>query len=471
MPRISPLTLLYPIATLLALLPATGPISDIDAYWHVMIGDEIRQDRRVTGVGDTWAWFDPPEPWTTSQWLSEVLMSGLVRQWGWASLVVATVVLAGLTLGLLAWVLRQHGGPRTSALLYFTLALSFAYYFQSRPLIFSLIGTVAVGHQAARTLREGVLPPLWAYPLIALWANLHGQWILAPVAIGLAAALHWASAAPPRSRFIGRAAGSVIAMLVAGCLTPLGIEGIVLPLTMRGATSHLAEWQPTELWNLTSIPLLIVVAVILMGWVRSPRPTSWTEIVYVVVWIAFAMMAVRNVFVAALLLAPLASRQAAVLWPPPDTWPVGREAMMLRIAVWTGWFIAGVSLATSLAATAPLDEARPLKIAEYLSEKGFSGRVLNDYNVAGVLIAFGPSSLEIGIDGRAERYGAEYIRLYSDTIALEGREWPEFLDSFDPESAVVDPESSIYHLLVDDWGWRNLMTDGDFVLLAPSSTE
>ena len=115
--HLGPLTLLYPLAFMVGLIPAAGPISDRDAYWHVLVGDEIRSTRDVVGAGDAWAWYDPPTPWTTSQWMSEVVMSGTVQTTGWIGLVALTLALATATLLLLAWVIAQRASPIAAPLL------------------------------------------------------------------------------------------------------------------------------------------------------------------------------------------------------------------------------------------------------------------------------------------------------------------------------------------------------------------
>ena len=154
MSRIRPLTLLYPFALLVALIPAASAIADIDSYWHVVVGDEIRSTGQVTGLGDGWAWYDPPTPWTTSQWMSEVVMSWAVETVGWIGLVGLTLALATATLLLLMWVIAQRASPIVGPLLFLGLAVSLALFFQTRPLLVSYLGTVGVAHLAEQTLRK-----------------------------------------------------------------------------------------------------------------------------------------------------------------------------------------------------------------------------------------------------------------------------------------------------------------------------
>ena len=133
MSRIRPLTFLYPFALMIALIPAASAIADIDSYWHVVVGDEIRATGQVTGVGDGWAWYDPSPPWTTSQWMSEVVMSWTVETLGWIGLVGLTLALAMATLLLLMWVIAQRASPIVGPLLFLGLAVSLALVLPDAP--------------------------------------------------------------------------------------------------------------------------------------------------------------------------------------------------------------------------------------------------------------------------------------------------------------------------------------------------
>jgi hypothetical protein len=166
------------------------PIRDIDIYWHQVLGEEILTTGEVTGIGDAWAWYDPEPAWTTSQWLSEVLIALLVRLGDWDALVLATMVATGVLLLLLGWVILQRTDARSGVLVFAPVALSLLLYVDVRPLLLSTVATLVVAHAAERTLVSGQPPPWWSLTLIALWSNLHGQWVVVPLAIGLAGLLH-----------------------------------------------------------------------------------------------------------------------------------------------------------------------------------------------------------------------------------------------------------------------------------------
>lgn len=464
-PGVAPATLLIPVSATVALVQAAQPITDVDSFWHVEIGNEIRSTGRIAGAGDAWAWYDPPDPWVTSQWLSEVAMSWLVDVVGWGALVAATVALSVAFVGLLAWMITIRATTRVAATLFAGVIIPMALAFQVRPALISLVAAIPVAHYAERLLREGTVPPWWlAAPAVIVWSNLHGLWILAPAAFAWAGLLHWLGA--PRSRLpvIAATALLVAVLLGAGMLNPLGPRSLVLPFEFRDAASAVLEWQPTYLWGIAALDLVVVLLFIFVAWARTPGTVPATEVLYVLAWAAFGMAAFRNVSVAAVMLVPIAAIRASMAFPRDRLVDSARERSILSLSV-SALAIGGL-LAVGFQAWRidPLADAPALAIAQELAGRGDGGTVLNDYNVAGVLVAFGPPEVQVGIDGRTDRYGAQYIADYLDLLALRGQDWNARLADIDPDVAVLEQEAPIRGHLESE-GWRSTLADGDYVLV------
>jgi hypothetical protein len=458
-----------PVAATVALLQACEPIYDVDAFWHVVIGDEIRQYNTVQAVGDSWAWYSPSEQWVTSQWASEAAMSWLVQELGWKSLVIVQLVLAGVAVALLYWVIASRATARVGATLFTAVVIPLGSAFQVRPALLSLMAVIVVGHVADLILRHGYLPRWWiAGPLVMIWANFHGAWILAPAVLGVAAALHWLESPRQRREFAVRAAVVGLAMLAAGVITPIGLDGLLLPLLFRDAARVVNEWQPTELWGIAALELTAVLLFTVVAWARSGTRVPWTEVAYVVVWTTFGMLAFRNVSVAAVILAPLAAFRATSTFPASRAVTSPTERRLLLGAI-SGMALVGAALVLTAAARVdPLADTRALRIAELLAPRDGTVTVLNDYNTAGTLIAFGPQGIQVGIDGRTDRYGADYIRRYLDAVAMRGDEWRSLLSEMQPDAAVLEDDAPLRYVLEEERGWTVTLTDGAYVLLEPA---
>lgn len=465
--RLRPLHLVVAVLCLLPVVVAARPIDDPDAFWHVVLGEEIIRTGNVTGIGDTWAWYDPDDPWTTSQWLSEVAMALVVESAGWAGLVWATIVVVGIVAAAIAALVLTLTRSAVGVVVVAVGMLGFSLVVEARPLMLSLLGTTLVSHWAARLLYTGRVPSTWWALLVVLWANLHGQWVIAPLAVGLATVLYWLDDPTSRRRLLVRGIGVSGLLALAGCLSPLGIWGLLLPFLLRENTNHIVEWQRLEPLSIAAIPLVLLLVIIVWGWLRIGRRPVRSEAVYVAFWTVFALPAERNVMVSLLFLLPVAAVVGARAFPESGQSRARTDRRLFRFAGAASALATVVLLTIAATRFDPLAEARAIGAAERLAAAGSAVRVLNDYNVAGVLVAFGPSGIELGIDGRAERYGAEYIDAYLDALALRGDGWEEFLAKFEPEAAVIEARAPIRHVLEDDWDWELVMRDGDYVLLEP----
>src|SRR4051794_14044346 len=71
-----PMQVVMLLVTAVSLVLIAGPASDVDVWWHVRLGDEILHRHSVFGVGTDWSFAPVHAHWTSSEWLSEVVLAG-----------------------------------------------------------------------------------------------------------------------------------------------------------------------------------------------------------------------------------------------------------------------------------------------------------------------------------------------------------------------------------------------------------
>jgi hypothetical protein len=244
--------------------------ADNDLWGHVLFGRSILAHGAVERV-DTFSYTVAGQPWVDHEWLSQVILAAAYQWVGSPGLLLLKVAVATFTFLLLFSMIRRRsdtpfiwGGVGLLAVA--VLARGFAI----RPQIFTYWG-------AAMTLwlidrcRRGQRRLLWLFPLLfALWANLHGGFILGLGILGLfacAAALRGA----PRS---WQPCCALIASVAVTALNPYGPR-LLLYIWNELSRSHpITEWQhavPTDVAQFVFFAMLGALCLTL------PLRRDWRE--------------------------------------------------------------------------------------------------------------------------------------------------------------------------------------------------
>lgn len=441
---------------------AVTPLRDIDVFWHVLAGRELLAGVPADAVGQQWSFAPDPLPWTSTQWVTEVIFAWLQDLGdGWAGPAAFRVATAAVAVAVLA-VTTLRGRARAVAGFPFLLATAMtAFVSQDRPQQFTLIGAAVLGGVLVAGLVEQRLPRWWILlPATVVWANLHGGWVLVPAVLALVAlgvSLDHGLGAPAARR----AGLLALAGALAGCLTPSGLAGLTAPLRFSSATALIREWTAVSPVSALGWFTLAMLALFVLGWSAS-RELPRSEAVVVLVLLTFTWMANRNLAPGLALLAPLSAHRLCTAFPS-----VGRPEPRWSVPV-------GIGLATVLALVGVASvwgrdnlpyETQPLRLARQLAELPAGQRVLNDYNTSGAALFFGGPQTVVAIDGRTDRYGADYIGRYVDLLALRG-DWEPLFDELAPTAALLEQDSPLGHVLVAERGWRQVgEPDAGYVLL------
>lgn len=452
------------------LAASVSPVNDLDSYWHVQLGREILHRHTLHGLGTDWLAV-PARPWLTSQWLSEVGMATAVGHGGWTALIVIRVLLAVALLAAISLTLLPGRPPLLVAPVFAAVVLTLLEIAQDRPQTLSLVLLPLLGYACVRMWERGVrVHPLVVAATCLVWAQLHGMWVLAPASFGLVA-LGLAVDGPRRNRAAVRQALTALVASLAGLLNPDGLSSLLLPARFRSASTYVAEWGPTTVTDPFTLGWAAVLLLVVLAWARTPRPVPRVELVWVLAWSAFGLLAFRNVAVSLLLVAPAALGALDRAWGEPlrAKYPpaAGRERRWLAVAT-VGVLAAGAVVgAIRLATVHPLAKTPARQIALKLAAEPRPIRVFNAYNASGSLVAFGGGKVRLVVDGRADLWGADYVAELGAATALETG-WQRTLQRLHPEAFVLTQDTPLVAELLRDGGWRVALRDGSYVLLMPT---
>lgn len=274
------------------------PFGDHDFFWHLKTGEWIWQNRTLPSE-DPFAYTTPPHLTgmprfiLTQYWISQLVYYLFHRAGGFPALVALRFIIAALLL----WVLfRQRKGDR---LIFMSLtalaAVVLGLYPLERPQVFSFICFSALfgllsALRGAGAAGEGGTVPWFAVPLLmAVWANLHGGFlmgqalILAFLALEGLKFLHPALHPPSREGYRRLVVAGVLGLAASLCNpnTWHGLAFLAAPAP-PGMVFNL-EFQSTAYWvrrlheyRLIVYWLLLLAAV--LGFVARRRKTDITTV-------------------------------------------------------------------------------------------------------------------------------------------------------------------------------------------------
>jgi hypothetical protein len=273
-------------------------------------------------------------------------------------------------------------------------------------------------------------------PLMALWANLHGSFILGLALLGpfgLEALIDkWHS-----SPLVVRDWALVsLGVLFAALINPTGISGLLFPLQLLSmpALSFIAEWSSITFERLKPFEatLLATLFICLFRGVRLPP-------IRLVLLLGFLHMALQHrrystvlILTGALL---LASPIAATLKSRVTRGSSGSSMRPIKAFTFAAVFVLCVAAARLQFPVALADDHyTPISALASVPDNILRQPVFNDYEFGGYLIFKG---IRPFIDGRADMYGNAFMRKYIGLHELENTAITAMLDEYGIVWAVV----------------------------------
>ncbi|HZL59707.1 MAG TPA: hypothetical protein VFC38_08395 [Stellaceae bacterium] len=448
-------------------------LGDPDTFWHIVAGRWIIAHHAVPRI-DIFSNSVPGTPWVAHEWLAETVFAPLYDRFGWNGPVLATALafaasLAILTRALLRWLEPVH------ALAFMATSWAMALpHLLTRPHVLALPILIFWFAALAQARSNARAPSLWLAPLMALWANLHGGYVVGLVFAGLFAgeAVLLAPGRAARLVALRRWAPFVGLSILAALATPHFLEGLYFPfqlIRMKFALSVLVEWQspnfqtiqPLEIW------LMLALALTFGFGVRLPP----TRIAMLLLLLHMSLAHQRHAellgLVAPLLVAePIAEllrrRRAVAASALDETFAAlaGRAGVFGCVGV--GLFAAALGL---VFLAHPLlrkpDGYAPAAALDAAKAAHLRGPVFNDYDFGGYLIFSGVAPF---IDGRADMYGDAFIKRYVEATRGINDDLPKLLDDYHIAWTLLGANTTAATLMAHRPGWSRLYADDTAII-------
>jgi hypothetical protein len=395
-------------------------------------------------------------PWFATQWLLEVVASGAVDRFGLVAvswMVGVGVLLLGMSL-LTSCRAQAHALPASVAA--FLAMLGTAPVWSARPQLASVVLTVVVVSVWLRTSQD-LRPRWWLIPLSWVWACTHGLWfsgLLVGLAVSVGLCLD--------RRVRGRKAAALLAVPVLSGLiaaaTPVGPKLLTAPLTIAGVAPMVSEWQPPDVHD----PNVAVTALMALGvvviWSRSGNKVPWAHLTMFALACAWAVLSVRTVALAAVILAPLLAGCLQSVVNGPFAPLAKRERAAHLCALLLGGTVLALvapSLSRGDFVTAELDRA----VARIPS-----GSVIFNDDEMGGWLEWRHRQVTPVVDGLLDAYDPGYLAEYTEIMRLAPG-WERGIVNSGATFALLEPESPLADGLEGQLGWDIVVTSQDYVLL------
>ena len=442
------------------------PIGDNSMFTHMRTGIDMVAGQGIPRV-DPYSATAAGRRWVVQSWLPEWTYGWAHRIGGFELVVLEQAVLCVL-LVLVVLRLARAGSPLRTTLAGAVAVGIGAPFWSPRPLLFGLVCMALLV-----TVVERRRSPWLLVPLVWVWVQSHGSFPLGLAWLGARAVgewMDWRSRPHDTLRYVTWFAAG----LAASVLSPLGERLLLFPLTVgekREAFRTVVEWQSPDFQGSAGRFSLVFLALALVVLVRYR--VSWRDVVPVVVFLAGALLALRILPVAAIVVAPVlgrALRRAEDHPGRPATTAAGPPAgASLRVhrAFLATIVVAFVFFGASVLTNPPLRlEPYPVRAVAYLDEQGLLAsphRLAHQDFVGNYLILRFGVKARVFIDDRVDMYPA---KVSGDYRALLGGtpDSTEVLDRRDVDVVLWDRKLALATVLQASGRWTQVFRDDDWVV-------
>ena len=402
-------------------------------------------------------------PWIAKEWLSQVVFALADRAGGWPAVALLAALSVATAFTLLAREALARLTPLTVLILCGAVFPLVAGHVIARPHVLAWAPMVAVAIVLMRAAEDTRAPSWLALPLMTLWANLHGSFLLglALVPVFAADALTRAEPAVRTRLALGWAAFGLAAAL-ATLIHPYGFgvwAAALSVLGLDGAGLGIAEWKAADFSRLGAMEVALLAGLAALATTGRRVPLARLLLILGLAHLALAHvrhMAVFGFLAALVLIEPMSA-------PAPNAGEgtTARDAgHRPRLFAPLACLAAAIAIVAAFLRpdVAPDAANRPTAALAAARAAGVTGNVVNEYGFGGWLITQGVPTF---LDGRTELYGAPRVAEWRDAASLAD------LAAFDRIFAdprvgwtLLPPGLPAVALLDRTPGWKRLHTDG-----------
>ncbi|HET9369519.1 MAG TPA: hypothetical protein VFO19_04705 [Vicinamibacterales bacterium] len=421
--------------------------ADPDLWGHVRFGADIVHDRALP-TEDPYS-FTQDRPWINHEWLSELQMGVAWLGLGATGLALLKGLLVGVTAMLVWRALAGIDVPIRLAMMAVA-AIGTTHVTQSlRPQVWSLLLATILFRRLSASDGPGFAIAI----LFALWANLHGGWVL-----GLIVLTAWAATdTVHRPSGWGRWVAILAACVAATLATPYGLElWRFLTSTVRVGRPIIEEWQP--IWQLPWpkwIPWLVPAAAVVWA-ISSPFDRRWPR-AFALAALAYGSLKVARVLpffavAAMVLIAPRVRGR----WPAKPMTSRGSPSQDLVAAavIFAIAVTAAVFVGRRTFACVAVDDRLPESAPAAMLEQAPPGKLVTFFDWGEYALWHLGPAITVSMDGRRETVYSDSRLDDHDAILAGTARGLELLAQWQPDYVWLPAASETTRAWLIERGYR-----------------
>ena len=453
--------------------------NDPGTAWHYQLGHEILKTRSIP-THDTFTFTRQGAHWINQYWAFDAAFAALVDQFGWTAALLAASVLIAWIYSSLAKGLIDDGRLPLSAVAATILAVMVgSVHFLVRPHLLTIAFVLVTARLCLKQHERGGWRIFWVPVLVAVWANLHGGFLAAPLIVVTAALGHAISGELDRGRRenLAKFAAAALLCIATPLANPQGLElyrHVFHLLLTSGLTPLIQEYQPIPFGKPESRAMeWIILLMVSLPIFRAGRMNRY-EWVQTIVWLHLSLATIRHAPLFGIIAAPGLARmfdeafsrepnEANSAAEKATAWPWAGVALVAA-AIVGGWSFGGFDRRVW-----PLDALptlREMSVSKPLFHEQDWGGLLecktNPFLTAGQNDETKPNRRTY-LDDRFELFGKSFMLEYIK--AIEGEpEWETVRDRETIKLVWVRPDRGLARRLERDPEWRVAYRDAISVL-------
>lgn len=473
-----------PALILIAIAAADSQrFADPDLWGHIRFGQAVLAQGHLV-LHDPYSYSAPGHLWLNHEWLSEIVMAlvynagGIVGLKLW-KLACSAAIVSFLALGL--------GETAASTFLQFCVlllaSLALAPQVQFRPQLFTFVLLSALIALLARYQYRGRAPLWLAIPMLALWANLHGGFVMGLAALGI-----FSAAVLAQDLYRGRGfrrAAMLLAITAASALatlaTPYGIgtwRAVLHALGNPYTRQVIRDWQPLHrsfILTIEKLPIGVYYMAIAVGmfaalavtFIQDQRDDLPLVAIATVFFIAM-LTAVRNISISVIATTIPVAHHVALAFRArrPSREPIEMSGANQYVVIAAAIFLLVVTGLFSR--RLKTEEEYPVGAVAFMKQHHLSGNLVAPFGWGEYAIWHLWPQCRVFIDGRYDTvYPPDVIRDFLNFQYDQGNA-RDFLRKYPHDFVLVDPTVELeYKRMKTEKAWTVIYRDKTCLLYAP----